>query len=628
MANPKPFEDIKPASRPKRAPKPKAAPAPAPEPLLELEDFQDGPEPKSYQDSAWRRSPLWVRALGGLIVLAALLTGSFELVYTGKIYPGVSADGIYLGGLSQADATRRLADKTTTFSGEVITIANGDTNLRIPVAQLNVKYDTAKVADLAFSFGRQGDFWSQLHQQARALFGRASNFSAYSYDDARLIPYLVQLSDDLTTPIQNASLSFDNNQAQVTPSAPGNRLDLGRLTQSINDRLSQTSTDTVVAPVYALAPDLDTVPLQAAVGQLNSYLSGPLTLTYSGADHVVDQQTIISWIQVGSQPPKDFLRTLQLGDLYPPAPSATVSLSRPAIAAFVASLAGSVDQTAQNAGLAMQDGQLAIVQPSRTGAKLDQAGAVEAIAGGVGKANEGDRHITLRVDVTQADVNETNLDSLGIKEQISEGETYFPGSPSTRLINVRAGAAKFNGVLLKPGQTFSFGALLGDVGPETGYVPELVILGDHEEKQYGGGLCQVSSTAFRAALAAGLPITERVNHAFAISYYTWPYAVPGIDATIYYPDVDFKFVNDTGHYILMQTVMKGVDLKFDFFGTKTKSGVIRGPEFVTGSTDATQPSHTVFYRDVVDLAGNVIKTDTFNTYYKSSKDFPVTKQFN
>jgi vancomycin resistance protein YoaR len=183
-------------------------------------------------------------------------------------------------------------------------------------------------------------------------------------------------------------------------------------------------------------------------------------------------------------------------------------------------------------------------------------------------------------------------------------------------------------VVLKPGETFSFGKLLGDVGPETGYVPELVILADHEEKQYGGGLCQVSSTAFRAALAAGLPITERHNHSFAISYYTWPYSAPGVDATIYYPQVDFKFVNDTGHYLLMQTTMKGTDLKFDFFGTKTKSGAIRGPEFISGDSDTTKPSHTVFYRDVLDLDGKVIKTDTFNTYYKSSKDFPVQKEFN
>jgi vancomycin resistance protein YoaR len=604
-------------------------PSPQPEPakeVLELEDFQEAETPNPGT-SAWQRAPWWLRVLGSLVVLLILLIGSFELVYAGKVYPGVSADGVYLGGLSKTAATARLAGKTSTFAGEVVTITSGDTNLRIPVASLAPKYDTTRVIDLAYSFGRQGNTWNRLHQQARALLGRASNFSVYTYDDAHLVPYLTQLYDDLITPVQDASLSFDNNHAQVTPATPGARLDLGRITQLVADRLSQTSTDAIAAPVYQIAPQLDTGPLAAAIGQLNNYLSGPITLSYSGVDRLIDQKTLISWIQVGTKPAQPFLQTLKLDDLYPPAPTANLSLNHAAITAYVAGLAGGIDQTAQNAGLAMQNGQLTIVSPSKNGVKLDQADAVAAITASLTKTAT-DRHINLKLASTPADVNETNLDSLGIKEQISEGETYFPGSPSTRLINVRAGAKRFNGVLLKPGETFSFGKLLGDVGPETGYVPELVILGDHEEKQYGGGLCQVSSTAFRAALAAGLPITERVNHAFAISYYTWPYSVPGLDATIYYPQVDFKFLNDTGHYILIQTVMNGVDLKFDFFGTKTKTGVIRGPNFVTGSGDATQPSHTVFYRDVLDLAGNVVKTDTFNTYYKSSKDFPITKQFN
>ncbi|MEO7617987.1 MAG: VanW family protein, partial [Candidatus Saccharibacteria bacterium] len=183
-------------------------------------------------------------------------------------------------------------------------------------------------------------------------------------------------------------------------------------------------------------------------------------------------------------------------------------------------------------------------------------------------------------------------------------------------------------VLLAPGEQFSFGKILGDVGAEQGYKPELVILGDHEEKQYGGGLCQVSSTAYRAALLAGLPINQRYNHSFAISYYTAPYGVPGVDATIYYPQVDFKFTNDTGNYILIQTHMEGTTLTFDYYGTKVKSGQIRGPYFITGTTDNKQPSTTVFYRDVLDLAGNVIKTDTVNTHYESSDKYPVQKTYN
>lgn len=607
----------------------KRKPTPAPDDP-ELLEFDTEPEydPEVVPgQSTWQRAPVWLRVFGAVFVVGVLLVASFEIVYAGRIYPGVSADGVGLSGQTRKAAAAELTDRTKEFTGHVVTISDGDTNLRIPVAGLGVSYDVDKAVVLAYNYGREGSWPTRIRQQLRALLGRATNFSAYQYNDARLVPYVVQLGDDVITPVTDASLSFNGGEPQVTPAQAGKRLDYGRLTQLVADRLSQTSQETIPAPIYELEPVLATATLADVTDQLGSYLSGPVTLKAHGDEIVINQKTIISWIEVGAKPTTAFMVSKDIKDLYPPPASADIGLSQAAVQNYVADLAGDLDQTPQNAGLAMQNGTLAIVQPSRTGIKLDQEDTVKAITASL-KLTGDKREVTLKLATTQADVNETNLDSLGIKEQISQGETYFPGSPSTRLTNVRAGASKFNGVLLKPGETFSFGKLLGEVDASTGYVPELVILGDHEEKQYGGGLCQVSSTAFRAALAAGLPITERVNHAFAISYYTWPYAAPGVDATIYYPAVDFKFVNDTGHYILMQTTMSGVDLKFDFFGTKTKTGVVRGPTFVTGSNDATVPSHTVFYRDVMDLDGKVIKTDTFHTYYKSSKDFPITKQFN
>ena len=116
---------------------------------------------------------------------------------------------------------------------------------------------------------------------------------------------------------------------------------------------------------------------------------------------------------------------------------------------------------------------------------------------------------------------------------------------------------------------------------------------------------------------------ERHPHSFAVSFYTAPYGVPGVDATIYYPQDDLKFTNDTGAYILIQTIMQGESLKFDFYGTKTKSGVIRGPFFISGSNNAAQSSQTVFYRDVLDNSGAVIKTDTITSNYAPSTNFPI-----
>lgn len=568
----------------------------------------------------------WLPVIGIALVVAILYPASFMLTHNSTIYPGVIADGLSLSGLTQAQAEARLTEHAQAYRSQTLTVTQDNTLLRIPVKSLDPKYDAAVAAKTAYQYGRDGSLTQRAYALARLMAFRQTTITTLKSNDKLLVPYLTSLANDVATPVQNASLTFQDNRAQATAAQAGHRLDLGRLSSLVHERLAATSVDPVPAPVYSIAPVLSTEALSAAIGSINQLIASPINLEYNGQNRTIDQSTIISWVNTATPAPVTFWFSRRLEDLYPIASAANLGLNPTAIQRYVASLADTLNQSARNAALTMQDGKLVISQASRTGIKLDQTQAVSDITKSLQAPSA--RQVTLKLDTVAADVNEDNLDSLGIKELISTGDTFFPGSPSTRLTNVRAGARRFNGVLLKPGETFSFGALLGDVGPATGYVPELVIIGNKEVKQYGGGLCQVSSTAFRAALAAGLPITERVNHSFAISYYTWPYAAPGVDATIYYPDVDFKFVNDTGRYILMQTTMSGYSLKFDFFGTKTKSGTIRGPQFITGSNDATKPSRTVFYRDVLDLDGKVVKTDTFYTNYKSSLDFKIVDELN
>lgn len=165
----------------------------------------------------------------------------------------------------------------------------------------------------------------------------------------------------------------------------------------------------------------------------------------------------------------------------------------------------------------------------------------------------------------QVTVDDPELKESGIRDLISVGESDFSGSTMARMQNVEIGASKFNGFFIKQGETASFNDHLGPVNADYGYVKELVIIGPKVEKEYGGGLCQVSSTAFRAALLAGLPIKERYPHAFAVHYYEpW-----GTDATIYPGNKDLKFVNDTPGAILVQTTMDRPTkkLQFHYYGT-------------------------------------------------------------
>jgi len=161
--------------------------------------------------------------------------------------------------------------------------------------------------------------------------------------------------------------------------------------------------------------------------------------------------------------------------------------------------------------------------------------------------------------------DENSAVQYGIRELIGVGRSSYAGSPANRRHNIALGVAAVNGTMIPPGGEFSLLEVLGKIDGSTGYLPELVIKGDHTVPEYGGGLCQIGTTAFRAALNTGLPITARRNHSFVVRYYE----PIGTDATIYNPSPDFKFRNDTAHWIVFRAYStKSSELVFELWGTR------------------------------------------------------------
>lgn len=177
--------------------------------------------------------------------------------------------------------------------------------------------------------------------------------------------------------------------------------------------------------------------------------------------------------------------------------------------------------------------------------------------------NPGELEVALEVQTVQPKVYNEEVNNLGIVELLGTGESDFQYSPVNRVHNIGVGATTLNGVLIAPGEEFSLITALGEIDGEHGYKQELVIKGNQTIPEYGGGLCQIGTTVFRGAIASGLPITMRRNHSYRVSYYE----PAGTDATIYNPWPDLKFINDTGHHILIQTRIEGTKLYFDYWGT-------------------------------------------------------------
>lgn len=199
------------------------------------------------------------------------------------------------------------------------------------------------------------------------------------------------------------------------------------------------------------------------------------------------------------------------------------------------------------------------------GQKIDYA---EAAALTLQALENGVTDIVLPVIVTPPEVTvlDDELREMGIKEYVTIGESDFSGSTKARIHNVQTGLNRFQGHLIEKDKTFSFVETLGPVDGSTGYLKELTIIGDKTLPDYGGGLCQVSSTAYRGIWEYGFPIVQRKNHSFAVHYY----APQGTDATVYPPNVDIKFLNDSPGALLMQTVIDVPNTKayFIYYGTK------------------------------------------------------------
>ena len=242
--------------------------------------------------------------------------------------------------------------------------------------------------------------------------------------------------------------------------------------------------------------------------------------------------------------------------------------------------------------------------------------------------------IPIPIMILYPDITTEEANDFGIEELIGEGHSLFYHSIPGRIYNINLASSRIDGVLVAPGAVFSFNKTLGDVSAFTGYKQAYIIQNGQTVLGDGGGVCQVSTTFFRAILDAGLPIIERTAHSYRVGYYEQD-SPPGIDATIFVPTVDLKFKNDTGNYILVQREidLNNLSLSFYLYGTKDGRQVTMSKPVITNQSPAPEP----LYQDDPTLPVGEIKQVDFaasgaNVYFtrtvtKNSKTIISDKFF-
>lgn len=290
-------------------------------------------------------------------------------------------------------------------------------------------------------------------------------------------------------------------------------------------------------------------------------------------------------------------------------------------------LAAQIDIPEENALFQFEGGKVVSFKPSKIGQKLNQQEAkrrIQEAFATVARTNQQRITILLPVDIVKPSTATNDTNSYGIKELIGRGYSEFAGSIPGRIHNVALAASRLNGVLIKPGEELSFNKTVGDISAATGYQSAYIIKDGRTILGDGGGVCQVSSTLFRAALDAGLPIIERRAHAYRVHYYEEGGFKPGLDATVFSPSVDLRIQNNTPSYVLIQTKTdtRNLTLTFELYGTRDG----RKAEILNHNVwDQTPPPPPLYQDDPTLKVGVVKQVDWAAWGAKASFQYKVTR---
>lgn len=496
-------------------------------------------------------------------ILAALISGfslffgivivwtiGYQLIYAGRIFPGTSVAGVDLSGLSPNEAAVKLSQTLSyPITGKVL-FRDADRLWVASPAELGMVFDPSASALAAYKYGRSGGLFGALAGQINSRGLGVDVAPVVIFDQRVAYTYLQNIGVQVNQQVVEASLSVEGTNVVAQPGQLGRLLNLDATLIYLGAQLQSFRDGEVPLVIQEAAPKLLDVSSQAEAAR--RILSQPLTITvpnYREGDPgpwtydvpVVANMIAVNIVENGGR------SEMQVG------------LDPVVLRQTLSELKTYVDRQPANARFTFNDekAQIEAIQASNVGRVMDVEASIVAVNDALLR---GEHNVALSVSETQPAVADTATGAeLGIVQLIRQETTYFYGSSDARIQNIVAAASRYHGLLVAPGETFSMGSVLGDVSLENGFAEALIIYGGRTIKGVGGGVCQVSTTLFRTVFFAGFPIVERYSHAYRVSYYEMNASgsvdpiLAGMDATVYFPLVDFKFQNDTPYWLLMET---------------------------------------------------------------------------
>jgi vancomycin resistance protein YoaR len=479
-------------------------------------------------------SLIFVVAISGLI---------FSEVYAQRIMPGVRVAGLAVGGKTVAEARQLFESRSDIFdNGLGLRFENKTIRTPLELAALSID----ETLENAWLIGRGENWLDNGIEQVGALFGGVDLEMSTLIDSSALLQLLKKEFAEFEKPARNAGLEISGDDYTITEAEAGQSLEYEAAVSAISEHLKSFSPGEIIIASQVIKPEIS----KAEAERFSYDLAG--FFNFKSTKLFYDKE---SWVL-------DMKIAKQMTGLAKKNGSIELALDKVKIKDFLEKeVVPKVAKEPLEARLTMENNRVSVWQAGEDGLEVELDESADRIA--LWKQDEPEQ-IEVAVKVIEGGAADATAQELGLKEIIGTGVSQFAGSPANRRHNIRVGANALHGLLIKPGEEFSLLKALGEIDAKAGYLPELVIKGNKTTPEYGGGLCQIGTTIFRATFNSGLPVTARRNHSYRVVYYE----PAGTDATIYDPAPDYKFINDTGHHILIQARLAGDQLAFDIWGTK------------------------------------------------------------
>jgi vancomycin resistance protein YoaR len=540
------------------------------------------------------------RSIVGPILIAcavlAVLVAADQLLNSGRIYRGVEVGDVALGGSTPAEA-RQIVQERATGAVKEIELSDPDHQFTRTSKEMGVRFNVGPTVEEAYAVGREGNLLERLGQRASALVGGVTVPADVDYRPGRARAEVEEIASQVNREPREAGVRIVGSEVEVAESQEGYELDVGATMRSVDGAVKDLSGQaTLIGDV--LGPNITTAEAEAAAEKARGAVSEQLVFNAEGKTWTLSPADIGSSLDVTTKDGK-----------------IDVSLNRARLEERLATVYADLSVKPVNASYEFNNAGDVIVTQSKEGQMIDEDKFFGAIADGL---FEGKREYDVPITVDKPTYTTAGLEAKKPTELLGSYRTNFTATTDqgqTRVENLQIASNAVSGVFVAPGDTFS----MLDYVTDLDYHETHVIVEGAETFAEGGGLCQVTSTLYNAALYAGLEVTERTGHQSQL-----PYIRPGMDATVWYGDiaspydnVDMKFKNTTDGYILIEeyTADDGY-IYANIYGVPDNIEVEMYSEEVWMTEDASEwITYYTRYKN-----GKVVYEDTWNTEYDALTD--------